>query len=70
MSQFVLTKLEQMELIWVMFSFFIIITILFIVLAVTFPEWFGITGNKALDIQKHQKGDQLEPTETINNSKS
>lgn len=43
-----------MDLIWVMFIFFIFITILFVVLAVAFPEWFGITGKTALEIQKHQ----------------
>lgn len=46
-----------MDLIWVMFIFFIFITILFVVLAMAFPEWFGITGKKALEIQKHQQGD-------------
>lgn len=48
-----------MELIWVMLAFFTFITILFIVLAFSFPEWFGITGKKAHDIQKHQ---EEEPT--------
>lgn len=46
-----------MDLIWVMFAFFILVTVLFVVLAVTFPEWFGITGQKALEIQKHQETD-------------
>jgi hypothetical protein len=50
-----------MELIWVMFAFFIFITILFVILAVAFPEWFGITGKKALEIQKHQESDSKEP---------
>lgn len=45
-----------MDLIWVMFAFFILVTVLFVVLAFSFPEWFGITGQKALDIQKHQTG--------------
>jgi len=59
-----------MELIWVMFAFFIFITILFIVLAVSFPEWFGITGNKALDIQKHQVEDlDADSTSTEKNQK-
>ncbi len=43
---------------WVMLGFFIFITILFLVLAVLFPEWFGITGQVALKIQEHQKGDK------------
>lgn len=46
-----------MELFWLMFGFFIFITILFVVLAIIFPEWFGITGKMALKIQKHQAGD-------------
>lgn len=45
-----------MELIWVLFAFFIVVTVLFIALALAFPEWFGITGKKALEIQKHQRG--------------
>lgn len=43
-----------MDMIWVMFAFFIFITVIFIVAAFAFPEWFGITGKKALEIQKHQ----------------
>ncbi|AGH95784.1 hypothetical protein [Pseudobdellovibrio exovorus] len=44
-----------MELIWIMLVFFLFITILFVVLAFAFPEWFGITGKKALEVQKHQQ---------------
>ena len=47
-----------MELFWVMFLFFTFITIIFVVLAFVFPEWFGITGKTALEIQKHQQGDE------------
>lgn len=47
-----------MDLIWIMFIFFIFITILFVVLAMAFPEWFGITGKTALKIQKHQHGEE------------
>ncbi len=46
-----------MELIWIMLGFFIFITIIFVVVAFLFPEWFGITGKKALEIQKHQSED-------------
>lgn len=46
-----------MDLIWIMTGFFLFITIIFVVLAFAFPEWFGITGKKALDIQKHQQGE-------------
>jgi len=46
-----------MELIWVMFGFFTFITIVFIIIAFVFPEWVGITGKKAHEIQKHQQDD-------------
>jgi hypothetical protein len=49
-----------MDLIWVMIGFFVFITIIFVVLAFAFPEWFGITGQKALDIQKHQSGEETD----------
>jgi hypothetical protein len=58
-----------MDLFWVMLGFFIFITLVFVVLAVAFPEWFGITGKKALEIQKHQRGDTEEasgPTDPKN----
>lgn len=58
-----------MELMWVMFAFFILVTVLFVVLAVAFPEWFGITGKKALEIQKHQHSDsttEIDTTKTQN----
>ena len=35
-------------MIWALFAFF------------AFPEWFGITGKKALEIQRHQQGDDPE----------
>jgi hypothetical protein len=43
-----------MDLIWVMFGFFTFITIVFVVFAFAFPEWIGITGKKAHEIQRHQ----------------
>ena len=52
-----------MDMIWVMFGFFILVTIIFIVLAVAFPEWFGITGKKALEIQEHQRSDKTSDTQ-------
>ncbi len=47
-----------MDLLWIMTGFFIFVTILFVVVAMVFPEWFGITGKKALEIQKHQREDE------------
>lgn len=55
-----------MDLIWIMLGFFVFITIVFVVVVMAFPEWFGITGKKALDIQKHQRGE--EETETSSKS--
>ncbi len=52
-----------MDLIWVMFAFFILVTVISIVLAIVYPEWFGITGKRALEIRKHQEGDQEENKE-------
>lgn len=36
-------------------GFFAFITIAFIALAFFLPEWVGITGKKALEIEKHQR---------------
>ena len=49
-----------MELFWVMGVFFAFITILFIAVAFFLPEWVGITGKKALEIEKHQQNDSDE----------
>lgn len=43
-----------MEIIWILIGFFALCTLVFIVIAIYFPEWVGITGKKALEIQKHQ----------------
>lgn len=41
-------------MVWALMIFFIFITVVFLVIALVFPEWVGITGKKALEIQKHQ----------------
>jgi hypothetical protein len=46
-----------MEMFWVMFIFFAFVTAVFVVISFIFPEWIGITGKKALEIQKHQQGE-------------
>ena len=43
-----------MDFIWIMFFFFIFITMVFVVITIMYPEVMGITGKKALEIQKHQ----------------
>ncbi len=40
---------------WGMVGFFIFVTIIFVLIAIVFPEWVGITGKKAMEIQKHQQ---------------
>ncbi len=55
LSQFVLPL--GMDLIWVMFGFFVFITIVFVTLGIFFPEWMGITGKKAKEIQDHHSAD-------------
>ncbi len=37
-----------------MTGFFAFITLIFIAVAYYLPEWVGITGKKALEIEKHQ----------------
>lgn len=44
-----------MDMIWLLSGFFAFITIAFIALAYFLPEWVGITGRKALEIEKHQR---------------
>lgn len=44
-----------MDLIWVMFTFFIVVTMIFVIIGLFFPEWIGITGKKAHEIQRHQQ---------------
>lgn len=39
-------------------GFFAFITIAFIAVAFFLPEWVGITGKKALEIEKHQRDGQ------------
>jgi len=43
-----------MEIIWILIGFFALSTMVFIAIAVFYPEWVGITGKKAKEIQKHQ----------------
>lgn len=45
---------------FILFGLFVFMTFLFIVFAVFFPEIIGITGKKALQIQKEQMGIESE----------
>lgn len=67
-----------MDIIWILIGFFALITLIFIVIAIFLPEWVGITGKKALEIQKHQHSGSTadstdasaQKTETSEQSKS
>jgi uncharacterized membrane protein (DUF485 family) len=49
-----------MEIIWILAGLFIFVTIVFIALAVFFPEWVGITGKVARKHMSEQSGDEPE----------
>jgi hypothetical protein len=55
-----------MEIIWILIGFFALVTMLFVVFAIYLPEWVGITGKKALEIQKHQHN--IQNNETMSES--
>ena len=59
-----------MELFWAMFIFFMIVTAVFIVIALMFPEWVGITGKKALEIQKHQQSPPEDSAKSVENEEN
>lgn len=54
--------MSSMEIIWALLVFFAFVTIVFIAIAFYFPEWVGITGKKAHEIQQHQQSDSPEAT--------
>lgn len=51
-----------MEMFMVMGVFFAFITIVFIAVAFFLPEWVGITGKKAMEIEQHQQQTNDEKT--------
>lgn len=46
-----------MEIGWILGGVFVLTTIIFMAVAVFFPEWVGITGKKARETMKEQQGD-------------
>lgn len=46
-----------MEIGWLLGILFTLSTLVFIVIAVMFPEWVGITGKVAKEFEKQQRGD-------------
>lgn len=51
-----------MELALGMTFFFIIITMIFVAVAIFLPEWIGITGKKAKEVISEQQGDSAPPS--------
>jgi hypothetical protein len=51
-----------MEIGWLLGGLFFFVTLVFIVIAVAFPEWVGITGKVAKDFEKQQRGNDA-PTD-------
>ena len=54
-----------MDLIWIMFSFFVVVTAIFVVIGIFFPEWVGITGKKAHEIQRHQQQENISENDPV-----
>lgn len=42
---------------WILAALFVFVTLVFVVIAVLFPEWVGITGKKAQEYMRDQHGD-------------
>lgn len=53
-----------MGIVLAMGVFFIIVTMIFVAIAVFLPEWLGITGKKARQIMKDQEDSSKEKDET------
>ncbi|MEK2644932.1 hypothetical protein [Bdellovibrio sp. BCCA] len=50
-----------MSIVIAMGIFFIVVTMVFVAIAVFLPEWMGITGNKAKKIIAEQQEDSSNP---------
>lgn len=46
-----------MEIGWLLFGFFLFVTMIFIAVAFFLPEWVGITGKKAQQLMKEHEQD-------------
>lgn len=46
-----------MEIYWIMGALFIVVTFVFVVVAVLFPEWVGIQGKVAQEFERQQRGE-------------
>jgi lipopolysaccharide export LptBFGC system permease protein LptF len=52
-----------MDIVMAMAFFFIIVTMIFVAVAVFLPEWLGITGKRAKQIIAEQQAESKPPTE-------
>lgn len=52
-----------MNVLWILAILFVVVTFVFIALALMYPEWVGITGKVAKRMEAEQRGD-LPPPET------
>lgn len=52
-----------MDIVMAMAIFFIIVTMIFISVAIFLPEWMGITGKRAKQIIAEQQAESKPPTE-------
>lgn len=48
-------------ILWAMLGLFVLVTLIFVVIALMFPEWVGITGKVARDFERQQRGDAAPP---------
>lgn len=47
-----------MEIFWILLLLFVVVTMVFVGLAVMFPEWVGITGSVAKQMEADQRGEE------------
>jgi hypothetical protein len=46
---------------WILLGLFIVVTLIFVAVALFFPELVGITGQVAKEIEKEHRGDENKP---------
>jgi len=54
-----------MEIGWILGLFFAMCTMVFIAVAFFLPEWVGITGKKAQEAIKDQRGDEKDSSSDV-----
>lgn len=51
-----------MEIAWMLGILFVASTVVFMAIALLYPEWVGITGKVAKEFEKQQRGDSEDST--------